>query len=264
MAANEWKGDMPRMKARVLGTLGLLGVIGCGSSDGLFPRSSGSGSHAVPDAAALADSGTGGASGDATIEQGGTRNNGGSPSANGGADVREVPDGAPVVNGRDSGSSTRDSGADAASDICAHRTPWYADGDADGYGNAAAVVVACARPTGGRWVAVAGDCDDHDARVHPGQVSYFGTPYTSAGAVSFDYDCSGQEDADPLQSPAPASCGLLSLTLCGGSGYTPTARTGQNVNPLCGSTSKNTCQAAVAVLLCETVTETATEPFRCK
>jgi hypothetical protein len=59
-------------------------------------------------------------------------------------------------------------------------------------------------------------------------------------------------------------CGLLSLTLCGGSGYLPVGRSGENMNPLGGSTSMSRCRAGVAILLCETVLETTAEPFRCR
>ncbi len=43
---------------------------------------------------------------------------------------------------------------------------WYADGDADGYGDSASSLVACSAGTG--WVGDATDCDDGDAAVHPG------------------------------------------------------------------------------------------------
>ncbi len=43
---------------------------------------------------------------------------------------------------------------------------FYADADGDGYGNAATVTTACAPPVG--FVAVAGDCDDGSAAIHPG------------------------------------------------------------------------------------------------
>jgi hypothetical protein len=42
----------------------------------------------------------------------------------------------------------------------------YADADGDGYGDDAVTLVTCDPPSG--YVAVAGDCDDADASVHPG------------------------------------------------------------------------------------------------
>jgi hypothetical protein len=101
--------------------------------------------------------------------------------------------------------------------------------------------------------------------VRPGQAAYFGTPYRAAsGAHSFDYDCSNTEQGDPSQTTAPENCGLLSLTLCGGSGYAKTARSEQDINPYCGSLQISTCRAAVAVLLCETLTESVLEAYRCR
>ncbi len=47
------------------------------------------------------------------------------------------------------------------------QTPFYRDADADGWGNAADVVFACANPGGGR-VTAAGDCDDANPRRYPG------------------------------------------------------------------------------------------------
>ena len=43
---------------------------------------------------------------------------------------------------------------------------WYADADGDGYGDEDSPVVACQIPEG--YVSETGDCDDHDASVHPG------------------------------------------------------------------------------------------------
>lgn len=45
------------------------------------------------------------------------------------------------------------------------------------------------------WVARAGDCDDADSRAFPGQTLRFATPRANG---SYDYDCSGTEDPEPL------------------------------------------------------------------
>lgn len=38
------------------------------------------------------------------------------------------------------------------------------------------------------------DCDDGNAKVHPGQLAFFGEPFaTASGALSYDYDCDGVE-----------------------------------------------------------------------
>ena len=44
-------------------------------------------------------------------------------------------------------------------------TPWYTDGDGDGYGSDASALEACAAPDG--YIAEGGDCDDADAAYHP-------------------------------------------------------------------------------------------------
>ena len=63
---------------------------------------------------------------------------------------------------------------------------WYADADADGFGDPAGEVLACAQPSG--FVDVADDCDDADAEVHPG------APERCNGA---DDDCDGEQDEHP-------------------------------------------------------------------
>ncbi len=44
-------------------------------------------------------------------------------------------------------------------------TVWYADADADGYGDVESHVTSCEAPAG--WIEDAGDCDDADDAVHP-------------------------------------------------------------------------------------------------
>ncbi|MDP2311696.1 MAG: putative metal-binding motif-containing protein [Pseudomonadota bacterium] len=62
---------------------------------------------------------------------------------------------------------------------------WYADTDADGYGDAAVSTRACVTPTG--FLADTTDCDDTDPATHPGADEYCG------GA---DEDCDGTVDED--------------------------------------------------------------------
>ncbi len=62
-------------------------------------------------------------------------------------------------------------------------TAWYADDDADGYGNAAVSVLSCAAPSG--YVADAQDCDDSAAAVSPSA-----TELCNAA----DDDCDGTTD----------------------------------------------------------------------
>jgi hypothetical protein len=68
---------------------------------------------------------------------------------------------------------------------------WYADDDADGYGDPATGVIACSAPSG--WVADASDCDDGDGAVHPG---------ASELCDGDDNDCDGSID-EPGDSGQP-------------------------------------------------------------
>ncbi|MFN7147516.1 MAG: putative metal-binding motif-containing protein, partial [Myxococcota bacterium] len=75
------------------------------------------------------------------------------------------------------------------------------DADGDGYGDAAYDIVACEAPAG--YAAEAGDCDDADARVHPGAPEADCTDpadYNCDGSVAFaDADADGVaacEDCD--------------------------------------------------------------------
>lgn len=65
-------------------------------------------------------------------------------------------------------------------------TTWFADADADTYGNAAVTVNACAQPAG--YVAVNTDCNDASASVHPGLTDI-------CNAVDDDCDALYDEDA---------------------------------------------------------------------
>ena len=64
-------------------------------------------------------------------------------------------------------------------------TPWYADTDGDGFGDAAAMTLACVAPSGS--VADATDCDDGDAAVNADAEE------TCNGV---DDDCDGETDED--------------------------------------------------------------------
>ncbi len=64
---------------------------------------------------------------------------------------------------------------------------WYADGDGDGYGDAASTTDSCSQPTG--YVAGDTDCDDADAGVHPG---------ADETCDSVDEDCDGDVDEDAV------------------------------------------------------------------
>ncbi len=96
-------------------------------------------------------------------------------------------------------------------------TTWYVDNDHDGYGPDASALEACERPEG--WVEYGGDCDDGDARYHPGADESDCTDpndYNCDGAVGYlDNDgdgyaaCEECDDTDPDVHPD-------ALELCNG------------------------------------------------
>lgn len=179
----------------------------------------------------------------ATGGSGGTGNGGGSSggAATGGVGTGGGTQGTGGGTGGDMGTGGRS--ADASSTEggsgCQDPIVWYPDSDQDGHGRPDGTSISCDPPTTGHWVEIGDDCDDTNWDVHPG-ADYFDTPYaTSAGAASFDYDCSDTEDPAPAQALAPDSCGLLSA--CSGEGFVPNARTGAGVNPYCGSLTYRKC-----------------------
>jgi hypothetical protein len=88
----------------------------------------------------------------------------------------------------------------------------------------------------------ANDCDDHDARVHPGQTMYFATPSDNPN-VGFDYDCSGTPDPEY---PNPLDCNALMGADCdAGVGFL-------NAVPPCGATgSWGSCISGSVPLTCQ-------------
>ena len=93
---------------------------------------------------------------------------------------------------------------------------WFVDDDGDGYGDEPVEVLE--RPPG--TVAVAGDCDDTDPLVHPGQQDFFLDPRPTG---SYDYDCDGAEERrDLVFGACDADCSLeavgwdaVTLPACG-------------------------------------------------
>jgi hypothetical protein len=74
---------------------------------------------------------------------------------------------------------------DDADDSVADQSVWYADADADGYGDAAVTMDACLMPSG--YLADDTDCDDSDAAQHPGADEL---------CNGEDDDCDGDVDED--------------------------------------------------------------------
>ena len=79
-----------------------------------------------------------------------------------------------------------DCDGDTDEDSAADATTWYADMDADGYGDAATSTTTCAQPTS--HVTDNTDCDDSDAAVHPGADEY-------CNGIDDDCDTSIDEDS---------------------------------------------------------------------
>ncbi|MFZ5478434.1 MAG: MopE-related protein [Myxococcota bacterium] len=94
------------------------------------------------------------------------------------ADPAVNPEGLEACNGHDDDCDGETDEAGAAGELT-----WYADGDGDGYGDAAATVLACDVPVG--FVADATDCDDVSAAV---------SPAASEACNDVDDDCDGATD----------------------------------------------------------------------
>ncbi|MCK6522492.1 hypothetical protein L6R49_13755 [Myxococcota bacterium] len=76
-------------------------------------------------------------------------------------------------------------------------TAWYADADADGYGDPGAETIACEAPEGA--VAVGGDCDDADPAYNPG------APETDCADPN-DYNCDGSVGYNDADGDGFAAC----------------------------------------------------------
>jgi hypothetical protein len=203
-----------------------------------------------------------------------SRSDDGVPDANG---ERVVEDATAI----ESGDVTSDAPADVVADVlrdatCDALTTFYRDRDRDGFGSTSDHVTACTMPLaddGGAWVLQPGDCRDDLPDVKPFAAGspdpprYSGTGYADPvkpRGISFDYDCNGDETADPTnQFGAAPTCPALS-TNCAGTGYLPATpgRSGIGVNPLCGSTTLRSC--VVQGLNCKEQLIEMSTPFRCR
>ncbi len=106
---------------------------------------------------------------------------------------------------------------------------YYADVDGDGFGNANVTITSCYPPAG--FVAVAGDCHDEQANIHPAMNDH---------CNGIDDDCNGVVDDHAVEAFIVPSG---SVTLCQGSSLTLTANAGpytyqwhKNQTPIAGAT----------------------------
>jgi hypothetical protein len=121
---------------------------------------------------------------------------------------------------------------------CSPLPHWFKDADNDGVGGSTSMQ-SCAAPAG--FVSVGGDCLDSNSDVKPTQLQFFATPYiNAAGATSYDYDCSGIEEASGQE---PRFSGTCNGT-CDNYGALPnrvTRAAGAGIDPYCGSTARGYC-----------------------
>ncbi len=139
---------------------------------------------------------------------------------------------------------------------------WCRDDDGDGFGRTGTETTTCASPGTG-YVRNCLDCYDvadpalraEAALVHPGQTTFFTTPYCdSLGVCSFDYDC---DQVASQQVATVVQCGLLGLLLCSsGVGWHGSV-------PPCGAPGTlDTCHTPLFGLVCRTTSAPQTQACR--
>jgi hypothetical protein len=136
-------------------------------------------------------------------------------------DARLAADGGVGLDGAEDGPTMADVRARRAGDgaACVSRT-FFRDRDGDGYGDPSFPTARCERPAG--FVANSGDCDDTNAKVHPGQKGFFADP--AAAADGFDYNCDAREESEYA---GAVSCKMNGDGSCSGHGWI-------NAPPACG------------------------------
>ncbi len=165
---------------------GVWSACDCGqASDG---DSNGSARMGTGSVAGGGDSGADG-SGDGVVLMGGT---GGSASAGVAGGVGGATAG---TGGKPAGSSGSGGivGAAGSAGAAPCKKAWYRDGDGDGFGDPHVEVTACLAPAG--YVDNRDDCYDQNRSAKPRPKSEPFQQGTDRGDGSFDWDCSGAEDA---------------------------------------------------------------------
>lgn len=221
----------------VAGTPGSLDPAGGASSSGL------GGSMIVADAGAPSTGGIPTTSVDAT---GGVATSGGASGELG-------------ISG--AGGLVATGGMSTAAGSCA--VVYYRDADGDTWGGSES---AC---TGGAgWVMRTGDCHDGNANVFPEQTTTFALSYLATdGTQSFDYNCDGSETIAGGTQVSTGACETAGLgNACSGDGYLPVdpARTGTDLNQLCGSMRYLVCARSQQVCIGAVSTDGTYQAARCK
>jgi hypothetical protein len=186
-----------------------------------------------------------------------TADAGGAPgNADAGSTEQDGAHDVPATGDANSGDSDAGEPGSVADAGCT-RVLLFRDRDGDGFGTSAPedAVEGCSPMPG--FVTRNGDCLDavptpanRADLVNPGVLTFFGVGYSTATAVeSFDYNCSGREETDPVNGefvPAPTDC--EERQTCGldiGYRAPPDPRTGPGVNALCGTRDVVICIDAV-------------------
>jgi hypothetical protein len=186
-------------------------------------------------------------------------------SAGAGATMPAAPSG-----GGAAGAAAAPDAGPARDDGCVEQM-LFRDRDGDGFGNNSEQSFGCPAPG---WVARGGDCHDVVAGtfdrpedVHPEQTAYFFVGYpdpTKPRGISFDYDCSRLEEADPSNTPiglAP-DCAQLGDS-CAGSGFVPDERGGPGTDSRCGSEIVRSCSPS-GPGQCSSFENATDQVFRCR
>ncbi len=130
-------------------------------------------------------------------------------------------------------------------------TTYYADLDADGYGDPANSLDACSLPSG--YVENSDDCYDLNSTANPTQTSYF---TADRGDGDYDWDCNGTEDQE---FPDSATCAVDEKGHCrGDAGW-------EDTPPACGDSDDyvaNCNSGAVTEDECRAKTATKTQSCR--
>jgi hypothetical protein len=245
------------------GNGGAAATVGAGAGNG--EADAGADPAGSAGAGAEPQQGSAGASGNESTPAGGAGGTAGSVSGSAGAGA------VPMNAGGSEGDDPPPNPTGAADAGCVPQL-LFRDLDGDGFGGTSPEDIARGCPPLAGFATKAGDCHDAEPSIQdpagdvfPGQTRFFTAPYPAPSGPSFDYDCSGGEEADESNSefvPAPADC--EERTTCGleiGYRIPSDPRTGAGVNPLCGTRDVVVCTGASPGC---SLLQIGGTPFRCR